>query len=991
MTYNAGSGTQVKSGGMVGYGLSPSLGMPGGMSTFANFSQSPAYLGGSNNGVLLTGATYDTASNFFVTTGGNNTVWMYNSGASPQYQLVAGQSGVAGYGGDGGAAINAQLNNPSGIAEDPAGNLYIADTGNCRIREISYGVPFSNGTIQTILGNSGACVSAGDGGDAGSASTVHPKAIYTNVYGDVYFAEDTRVRVINADTNIVSTYAGGGTSTADGIPATQAQLAGITAIFIDRSGNLYIALGPTNPTGPMVRKVDSFGYITTLPATVVNPVGVATDASDMVYIADAGNFDVLRVDLNNNVSVVAGIKGSPGSGCDTRNGIGSTSTTLGPLGLLVSSSRGDILFLNTNPSNSYVCQINFGFGGSRYFTFSDTAVGNLSTMQPALYNNGNLPMPLSGNWVSVTQNTGTPSGTFSEIAASGTDCANVTGLPIGSSCNVKLQFHAPAVQTAAYTGTLQLTDGAFDSPDSITLDGTSIGAESKLAFSNAPYSGFTIGNTPPTFTVQVEDSNGNGVPSTDSISLTVTFPDGVTTWSATQAAGSNGSTNFTPLAGVFTQTGTYVLLASDVTNSNVTSASGGVTVNAKQNNFAVAAPSSVTAGQQFSFSVTALTYNGVTPETNTNYTGTVSFFISGSASGAALPGPYVFTAANQGQSPSLNATLVNAGTVTLTATDSSNNITGSTQLTVQPGPATRLNINNYPSNITAGQSFPVTVTAQDNWGNTAPGYTGTVQFSSDDPAAQFSPASGTLTNGVGVFGVTLNSAGIHYVTISNKTNSLQATVGPFAVAGSSQTSTNISLALSTSTANPGQVVTLTATVQNNNNGTAVTAGSVTFWENGQAQLGTVQVVSSTAANNAPGTATLRRTFPANSCTGCSPWISATYNGTKNIAPSTSNGQQLNINSLTTATTTTLTDTVDLNNSANYDFTAAVSGAGGQMMNGQVTFQDLTTSRYPREFPTVWLVWLPAKAGCFSGCRRAASALGPGRLQRRRHHGRGGHR
>ena len=423
----------------------------------------------------------------------------------------------------------------------------------------------------------------------------------------------------------------------------------------------------------------------------------------------------------------------------------------------------------------------------------------------------------------------------------------------------------------------------------------------------------------------------------------MTFPDGVTTWSATQAAGSNGSTNFTPLAGVFTQTGTYVLLASDVTNSNVTSASGGVTVNAKQNNFAVAAPSSVTAGQQFSFSVTALTYNGVTPETNTNYTGTVSFFISGSASGAALPGPYVFTAANQGQSPSLNATLVNAGTVTLTATDSSNNITGSTQLTVQPGPATRLNINNYPSNITAGQSFPVTVTAQDNWGNTAPGYTGTVQFSSDDPAAQFSPASGTLTNGVGVFGVTLNSAGIHYVTISNKTNSLQATVGPFAVAGSSQTSTNISLALSTSTANPGQVVTLTATVQNNNNGTAVTAGSVTFWENGQAQLGTVQVVSSTAANNALGTATLRRTFPANSCTGCSPWISATYNGTKNIAPSTSNGQQLNINSLTTATTTTLTDTVDLNNSANYDFTAAVSGAGGQMMNGQVTFQDLTTS------------------------------------------------
>ena len=486
-----------------------------------------------------------------MTTGGNNTVWMYNSGLTPQYQQIAG-TGVAGYGGDDGLAINAELNNPSGMAEDPAGNLSIADTNNCRIREISFGglsstgtIQWSNGTIQTIVGN-GTCVSAGDGGSAWNATTAYPKHMTYDVYGNIYFAENSRVRMIQSQSGIISTVAGGGTSTADGIPATQAQLAGIAAITKDLSGDLYIALGPSG--GSKVRKVDTFGYITTLPATLVNPVGVATDDAELVYIADAGASDVVRVDLNNNVSVVAGIPSSPGSGCVTGAAF-PTYVMLGPLGPLVSDSRGNILFLSTSSSSSLVCELQYG--GISSFSISGT-VGKTSSFQTPFYNNGNLPMSWGG--ISVTQNNGTPSGTFSDVAATSPDCAgaSVTSLAIGGSCNFALQFLAPPAQTSAYTGTLRLTDGAFDAPQTVTLDGYSGLAFQYIDFT--PPSSVTYGIAPITLSATADSGlpvsfsvlsgpgsvNGNVCVETNANSCTLTITGvGTVVVAANQAGNAN--------------------------------------------------------------------------------------------------------------------------------------------------------------------------------------------------------------------------------------------------------------------------------------------------------------------------------------------------------------------------------------------------------------------------------------------------------------------
>ena len=167
ITYSTGSGTQTDSFGMTGYGMGPQLGVPGSISQMANFSGGPANISSSNG--TLTGATYSSSNYIYVTTGGNHTVWMYNnhnpSSGYQTYTRIAGQSGSGGYGGDNGPATSAQLNNPSGVTEDPAGNLYIADTNNCRIRMINVG-----GYITTAVGN-GTCSYGGDGGDAGSATT----------------------------------------------------------------------------------------------------------------------------------------------------------------------------------------------------------------------------------------------------------------------------------------------------------------------------------------------------------------------------------------------------------------------------------------------------------------------------------------------------------------------------------------------------------------------------------------------------------------------------------------------------------------------------------------------------------------------------------------------------------------------------------------------------------------------------------------------------
>lgn len=179
-------------------------------------------------------------------------------------------------------------------------------------------------------------------------------------------------------------------------------------------------------------------------------------------------------------------------------------------------------------------------------------------------------------------------------------------------------------------------------------------------------------------------------------------------------------------------------------------------------NFLVSAPSSVTAGTSFNFTVTARDSNG---NTATGYTGTVHF--TSTDGNAMLPANSTLTN-GVGTFP---ATLRTAGTQTITATDTvSSAITGtSNNITVNPGAAASLMVS-APSTATAGTSFNFTVTAKDAFNNTATGYTGTLGFTSSDANATL-PANSLLTNGVGTFSATLKTAGTRTITATDTVSS----------------------------------------------------------------------------------------------------------------------------------------------------------------------------------------------------------------------------
>ena len=156
-------------------------------------------------------------------------------------------SGQLGLSGDGGPALAALINNPYGIAFDGLGNLYIADTKNARIRRVTAG-----GIMGPVAGNGGFKY-AGDGGPATSASFNAPPGVAVDAAGNIYIADAVNNRIRKVSNGIVTTFAGNGVPnyTGDGGPATAASLNNPQAVAVDSNGNVYIADSSNNA----VRKV----------------------------------------------------------------------------------------------------------------------------------------------------------------------------------------------------------------------------------------------------------------------------------------------------------------------------------------------------------------------------------------------------------------------------------------------------------------------------------------------------------------------------------------------------------------------------------------------------------------------------------------------------------------------------------------------------------------------------------------------------------------
>jgi len=266
---------------------------------------------------------------------------------------VAGD-GNDGYSGDNGPATSAELNDPRGVAVDSNGNIYIADTDNNRIRKVD-----TNGIITTVAGiscTSGYCGHSGDNGPATSAELYDPRGVAVDSKGNIYIADYGNERIRKVDTNgIITTVAGDGTYGygGDNGPATSAQLRSPEDVAVDNSGNIYIADNGNH----RIRKVDTNGIITTVAgngtqdyngdngdnglatsAKLDYPEGVAVDSSGNIYIADANDRRIRKVDTNGIITTVAGTGGDGYSG---DNGPATSAHLASPIGVAV-DSKGNI-------------------------------------------------------------------------------------------------------------------------------------------------------------------------------------------------------------------------------------------------------------------------------------------------------------------------------------------------------------------------------------------------------------------------------------------------------------------------------------------------------------------------------------------------------------------------------------------------------------------------------------------------------------------------
>jgi uncharacterized protein (TIGR03437 family) len=410
---------------------------------------------GTSAGLFLPAAlAIDADGNQYIADSNNNCVRRVSGGT---ISTVAG-NGVAGFSGDGGPAAVASLNNPLGVAVDAAGNLYIADSNNDRIRKVSGGI------ITTVAGP-GTFGNSGDGGPATAASLSFPNGIATDTSGDLYIAEagNNRIRMVSGGT--ITTVAGTGVASfsGDGGPATSAALNFPTGVAFDAAGNLYIADYSNN----RVREVSN-GTITTVagngmagesgdggPAVAAasyNPGFVAVDPSGNIFIAEVGGNRIRKVSGGTISTFAGGAYGYSGDG-----GAAKAALLAHPSALVVDSG-GNLYVADTynnrirevliNPPSYQVSPVALTFSASSGGSIPGAQTISLSASVPGL----GFTTSTSATWLTVTPSNGS-------MPASLQMTADPTNLAPGN-YQGKLTISVPNATTPTTTVAVTFTVGA---------------------------------------------------------------------------------------------------------------------------------------------------------------------------------------------------------------------------------------------------------------------------------------------------------------------------------------------------------------------------------------------------------------------------------------------------------------------------------------------------------------------------------------------------
>jgi sugar lactone lactonase YvrE len=471
---------------------------------------------------------------------------------------------MAGFSGDGGAAIAAQLDLPTALALDAAGNLYVADTKNNRVRRIA----LATGVITTVAGN-GVEAFAGDGGAATASSIDSPNGLAVDAAGNLYIADthNSRLRMVSAATGVITTVAGVGvmggnvqTFSGDGSAATAAGLALPRGLTMDAAGNLYFA----DSANHRIRRISSAGVITTVAgqgteafagdnapavtASLDSPLSVAVSPTGQVTLADSGNQRVRQLDAQSTPEI------------HTIAGLGTTTpgalSLSGPSVVAYGSGSVTATLATSNPATGSI-------------TFLDTSGGTQVTLGAAGLNSDSASLNISALAIGAHSLVATYAGDASHSAAQSSALAmNVSPFNLIATAYPAYLLYGQAVpplngalngvlaqDTGKVAAIFTSTAGAMSPvgvyPIAATLTGSAAG---NYSVSVTPAASLTIAQTP-TLTGLTTSSSapGLGIPVTltmQAMSTTsgvptgkVTLADGSTTLAVIQLAG--GSATFT--------------------------------------------------------------------------------------------------------------------------------------------------------------------------------------------------------------------------------------------------------------------------------------------------------------------------------------------------------------------------------------------------------------------------------------------------------------